>query len=67
MTSNASNLEAVFQPEFLNRIDKDVVRCKSLERDQLAKMVRLPVEWLRARLGATAGWRCGGPTPRPRC
>ena len=33
MTSNASNLEAVFRPEFLNRID-DIVRFKSLERDQ---------------------------------
>ncbi len=49
MTSNASNLEAVFRPEFLNRID-DIVRFKSLERDQLAKIVRLQVEGLRARL-----------------
>ena len=49
MTSNAANLEAVFRPEFLNRID-DIVRFKSLERDQLAKIVRLQVEGLRARL-----------------
>ena len=49
MTSNAGNLEAVFRPEFLNRID-DIVRFKSLERDQLAKIVRLQVEGLRARL-----------------
>jgi ATP-dependent Clp protease ATP-binding subunit ClpB len=50
MTSNATNLEAVFRPEFLNRID-DIVRFNSLDREQLGQIVRLQVEGLRARLG----------------
>ena len=49
MTSNATSLEAVFRPEFLNRID-DIVRFKSLEREQLAQIVRLQVDGLRKRL-----------------
>ena len=49
MTSNATNLEAVFRPEFLNRID-DIVRFASLEREQLGEIVRLQVEGLRGRL-----------------
>jgi ATP-dependent Clp protease ATP-binding subunit ClpB len=50
MTSNASDLEAVFRPEFLNRID-EIVHFHELGRDQLAEIVQLQVAGLRARLG----------------
>jgi ATP-dependent Clp protease ATP-binding subunit ClpB len=49
MTSNARDLEAVFRPEFLNRID-DIVHFASLDREQLAEIVRLQVDALRGRL-----------------
>jgi ATP-dependent Clp protease ATP-binding subunit ClpB len=50
MTSNASDLEAVFRPEFLNRVD-EIVHFHELGRDQLAQIVQLQVAGLRARLG----------------
>jgi ATP-dependent Clp protease ATP-binding subunit ClpB len=49
MTSNAPDLEAVFRPEFLNRID-DIVRFRELGREELSEIVRLQVEGLRQRL-----------------
>jgi ATP-dependent Clp protease ATP-binding subunit ClpB len=49
MTSNATDLEATFRPEFLNRID-EIVHFERLSRDQLAEIVRLQVEGLRHRL-----------------
>ena len=50
MTSNATDLEATFRPEFLNRID-EIVHFERLDRDQLGEIVRLQVEGLRRRLG----------------
>jgi ATP-dependent Clp protease ATP-binding subunit ClpB len=49
MTSNATDLRAVFRPEFLNRID-DIVHFQALGREQLTQIVRLQVEALRRRL-----------------
>jgi ATP-dependent Clp protease ATP-binding subunit ClpB len=49
MTSNATDLEATFRPEFLNRID-EIVHFERLDRDQLGEIVRLQVEGLRHRL-----------------
>src|SRR5207302_8853168 len=52
MTSNlrsADELRAVFRPEFLNRID-EVVEFKPLTKEQLAEIVELQLERLRARL-----------------
>ena len=49
MTSNATDLEATFRPEFLNRID-EIVHFERLDRDQLGEIVRLQVEGLRRRL-----------------
>jgi ATP-dependent Clp protease ATP-binding subunit ClpB len=49
MTSNATDLEASFRPEFLNRID-EIVHFRRLDRDQLAEIVRLQVAGLEARL-----------------
>jgi ATP-dependent Clp protease ATP-binding subunit ClpB len=52
MTSNIRSAEAlrdVFRPEFLNRIDEIVV-FHALSRDQLADIVELQLERLRARL-----------------
>ena len=49
MTSNATDLEATFRPEFLNRID-EIVHFERLSRDQLGEIVRLQVEGLRRRL-----------------
>ena len=52
MTSNirsAEQLREHFRPEFLNRID-EVVEFKPLTRDQLADIVDLQLERLRARL-----------------
>jgi ATP-dependent Clp protease ATP-binding subunit ClpB len=52
MTSNIRSAEAlrdVFRPEFLNRIDEIVV-FESLTREQLADIVELQLERLRARL-----------------
>ena len=49
MTSNATDLEATFRPEFLNRID-EIVHFQRLDRDQLGQIVRLQVEGLRRRL-----------------
>ena len=49
MTSNATDLEATFRPEFLNRID-EIVHFQRLDRDQLGEIVRLQAAGLRARL-----------------
>ncbi len=52
MTSNIRSAEAlrdVFRPEFLNRID-EIVEFHPLSRDQLADIVELQLERLRARL-----------------
>jgi ATP-dependent Clp protease ATP-binding subunit ClpB len=52
MTSNlrsADQLREFFRPEFLNRID-EVVEFEPLTRDQLAEIVELQLERLRARL-----------------
>jgi ATP-dependent Clp protease ATP-binding subunit ClpB len=49
MTSNAADLEAVFRPEFLNRID-EIVHFHQLGRAELAQIVELQVAGLRARL-----------------
>ncbi len=52
MTSNIRSVEAmrdVFRPEFLNRID-EIVEFAPLTRDQLAEIVGLQLERLRARL-----------------
>jgi ATP-dependent Clp protease ATP-binding subunit ClpB len=52
MTSNVRSTEAlrdVFRPEFLNRID-EVIEFKPLTREQLAEIVELQLERLRARL-----------------
>jgi len=53
MTSNLRSQEQmreVFRPEFLNRID-EIVEFKPLTKDQLAEIVELQLERLRARLG----------------
>jgi ATP-dependent Clp protease ATP-binding subunit ClpB len=50
MTSNATDLQATFRPEFLNRID-EIVRFESLSQEQLAEIVELQVAGLRRRLG----------------
>jgi ATP-dependent Clp protease ATP-binding subunit ClpB len=52
MTSNLRSQEQmreVFRPEFLNRID-EIVEFKPLTKDQLAEIVELQLERLRARL-----------------
>jgi ATP-dependent Clp protease ATP-binding subunit ClpB len=52
MTSNIRSSEALseyFRPEFLNRMD-EVVEFKALTREQLAEIVELQLERLRARL-----------------
>jgi len=52
MTSNIRSAEALseyFRPEFLNRVD-EVVEFKALTREQLADIVELQLERLRARL-----------------
>jgi ATP-dependent Clp protease ATP-binding subunit ClpB len=52
MTSNVRSSEALseyFRPEFLNRVD-EVVEFKALTREQLAEIVELQLERLRARL-----------------
>jgi len=52
MTSNIRSSEALreyFRPEFLNRID-EVVEFQALTREQLAEIVELQLERLRARL-----------------
>jgi ATP-dependent Clp protease ATP-binding subunit ClpB len=52
MTSNIRSAEALseyFRPEFLNRVD-EVVEFKALTREQLAEIVELQLERLRARL-----------------
>jgi ATP-dependent Clp protease ATP-binding subunit ClpB len=52
MTSNVRSAEALretFRPEFLNRID-EIVEFHPLSRDQLAEIVELQLERLRARL-----------------
>jgi ATP-dependent Clp protease ATP-binding subunit ClpB len=49
MTSNASDLEATFRPEFLNRID-EIVTFRQLTQEELTEIVDLQVTGLRARL-----------------
>jgi ATP-dependent Clp protease ATP-binding subunit ClpB len=52
MTSNLRSpdeMQAVFRPEFLNRID-EIVEFKALTKDQLGEIVELQLERLRARL-----------------
>ncbi len=49
MTSNASDLEATFRPEFLNRID-EIVTFRQLTQEELTEIVDLQVAGLRARL-----------------
>src|SRR5690349_4033662 len=49
MTSNATDLQATFRPEFLNRVD-EIVTFASLDREQLGEIVRLQVDGLRRRL-----------------
>jgi ATP-dependent Clp protease ATP-binding subunit ClpB len=52
MTSNLRSIEAMrefFRPEFFNRID-EIVEFKALTREQLAEIVDLQLERLRARL-----------------
>jgi ATP-dependent Clp protease ATP-binding subunit ClpB len=52
MTSNLRSAEAlrdVFRPEFLNRVD-EVVEFRALTREQLAEIVELQLDRLRARL-----------------
>src|SRR5256714_3994354 len=52
MTSNLRSqdeMRAVFRPEFLNRID-EIVEFKPLTKEQLAEIVELQLERLRARL-----------------
>src|SRR5207253_7013457 len=49
MTSNATDLESVFRPEFLNRID-EIVTFHSLSQEQLTEIVELQAADLRRRL-----------------
>jgi ATP-dependent Clp protease ATP-binding subunit ClpB len=49
MTSNATDLQATFRPEFLNRID-EIVRFQQLTEEQLSHIVELQVTGLRKRL-----------------
>jgi ATP-dependent Clp protease ATP-binding subunit ClpB len=52
MTSNVRSAEAmaeVFRPEFLNRID-EIVEFKPLSKDQIAEIVELQLQRVRARL-----------------
>jgi ATP-dependent Clp protease ATP-binding subunit ClpB len=49
MTSNASDLEATFRPEFLNRID-EIVTFRQLTQEQLTEIVDLQAAGLRNRL-----------------
>jgi ATP-dependent Clp protease ATP-binding subunit ClpA len=49
MTSNATDLEAVFRPEFLNRVD-EIVTFHSLTEEQLTEIVELQAGDLRRRL-----------------
>ncbi|MGZ4481386.1 MAG: ATP-dependent chaperone ClpB [Gaiellales bacterium] len=49
MTSNATDLQAVFRPEFLNRID-EIVTFKHLDREQLGQIVELQIGEVRGRL-----------------
>jgi len=49
MTSNATDLESTFRPEFLNRID-EIVTFQRLSQEQLTEIVELQATGLRARL-----------------
>ncbi len=49
MTSNATDLEATFRPEFLNRVD-EIVTFQRLSREQLTEIVDLQAAGLRSRL-----------------
>ncbi|MDX6494766.1 MAG: ATP-dependent Clp protease ATP-binding subunit ClpB [Gaiellales bacterium] len=49
MTSNATDLEATFRPEFLNRID-EIVTFRRLTQEQLTEIVDLQAAGLRKRL-----------------
>jgi ATP-dependent Clp protease ATP-binding subunit ClpB len=49
MTSNATDLQATFRPEFLNRID-EIVTFHALSQEQLTEIVELQARDLRLRL-----------------
>jgi len=49
MTSNASDLQTTFRPEFLNRID-EIVTFHALSQEQLTEIVELQARDLRLRL-----------------
>jgi ATP-dependent Clp protease ATP-binding subunit ClpB len=49
MTSNTSDVEGTFRPEFINRLD-DIVEFESLTREQIGEIVDLQVERLVARV-----------------
>jgi ATP-dependent Clp protease ATP-binding subunit ClpB len=51
MTSNASDLESVFRPEFLNRID-EIVTFHALSQEQLNEIIELRAASLRSRLSS---------------
>jgi ATP-dependent Clp protease ATP-binding subunit ClpB len=51
MTSNARELESVFRPEFLNRID-EIVTFHALSQEQLNEIIELQAASLRARLAS---------------
>jgi ATP-dependent Clp protease ATP-binding subunit ClpB len=51
MTSNAGELESVFRPEFLNRID-EIVTFHALSQEQLNEIIELQAESLRSRLAS---------------
>jgi ATP-dependent Clp protease ATP-binding subunit ClpB len=51
MTSNARDLESVFRPEFLNRID-EIVTFHALSQEQLNEIIELQAASLRSRLAS---------------
>ena len=51
MTSNARELESVFRPEFLNRID-EIVTFHALSQEQLNEIIELQAASLRSRLAS---------------
>jgi ATP-dependent Clp protease ATP-binding subunit ClpB len=51
MTSNAGELESVFRPEFLNRID-EIVTFHALSQEQLNEIIELQAASLRSRLAS---------------
>ena len=49
MTSNATDVEGTFKPEFINRLD-DIVHFHALDRDHITEVVELQAERLIARV-----------------